>query len=357
MQIDQLEPLSQGTFARVYKGIWNGEGHGYGSETAVAVKCMRTRWSTKWMSQGGTEHIPTWLDREVKVCKSFTHPNLIQCYLVSVDVAPYILVLEYCAGGSLSGLMDELRGGSLPAPFLDIFSWRQRVKVALDVADGVLYLHNLKVVHRDLKPQNILLSQPIKSAQDEPFAKVGDFGLARSLAQELDGKFLSHQVGSWEHMAPEVIDVEANADYNEKVDVYSFALIMYELASGRWPFSGMDEVGGATQKIARFVLKGGRPAWSFVPEAAPAVFQSLIPLAWSQIPGERPSFDRVISELRIASSELSAQGEPALEPDVAEPPLPAAPPESADLGTPGDAPQELDLAAFREGLRDALLPR
>jgi len=203
---------------------------------------MRARWSTKFVSSGGTEHMPTWLEREVKVCKTYTHPNLIQCYLVSVDVAPYMLVLEYCAGGSLSGLMDALRGSSLPAPFVERFTWLQRVKVALDISLGMHYLHDLKVVHRDLKPQNILLAQPITSTGDEPFTKVGDFGLARSLAQELDGKFLSHQVGSWEHMAPEVVNVEANADYDEKVDVYSFAIIVYELASGRWPFSGMADL-------------------------------------------------------------------------------------------------------------------
>merc|ERR1740129_2123043 len=194
--------------------------------------------------------------------------------------------------------MDDLRGSGLPAPFLQRFSWRQRVKVALDVADGVLYLHSLKVVHRDLKPQNILLAKPAKSAQDEVFAKVGDFGLARSLAQELDGKYLSHQVGSWEHMAPEVVDVEANADYDEKVDVYSFAIIMYELASGRWPFSGMADLSGDNKKIAKFVIQGGRPAWILVPETVPAVFKSLVPRAWSQSPGERPGFETIISELR-----------------------------------------------------------
>lgn len=347
MKIDELEPLSQGTFARVYKGVWDGKDFGHGSEMPVAVKCMRTRWSTKWMSSGGTEHIPVWLDREVKVCKTLKHPNLIECYHVAVDVAPYVLVLEYCAGGSVSALMDSLRASGLPPPFLERFSWRQRVKVASDIADGMLYLHNQKVVHRDLKPQNILLRDPITSAQDECFAKVGDFGLARSLSQELDSKFLSHQVGSWEHMAPEVVDVEANADYDEKVDVYSFALIMYELASGRWPFSGMDKLGGDSKKISQFVLRGGRPTWTLVPNSAPKVFQSLVPLGWSQTPGERPSFETVISELRTASFEL-------LEAETVSEPTPAAPLERPDLITPGDATREADLTDLRDGIKDVL---
>jgi len=403
--IDQLEPLSQGSFARVYKGVWNGESHGYGPETLVAVKCMRTRWSTKYVSSGGTEHMPTWLEREVQVCKTFTHPNLVLCYLVAVDVAPYILVLEYCSGGSLSGLLDDLRGSGLQAPYLERFSWRQRLKVCLDVADGVLYLHSRQVVHRDLKPQNILLVRAIKTTQDEAVAKVGDFGLARSLAQECDSKFLSHQVGSWEHMAPEVVDVEANQDYDEKVDVYSLALIMYELASGRWPFSGMDELHGDGNKIARFVVKGGRPVWDAVPEAAPTIFLSLIPLAWSQTPSERPALDSIVQKLHAARAELPADedggeggataapgAETAEEPAGTPPTAPAdaassssataataregehpaggggggeaasaASAEAAATGkgegqtAEGSAPRPLDLDAFREGLRDALL--
>jgi len=304
------------------------------------------------MSSGGTEHMPSWLEREVMVCKTFKHPTLVQCLLVSVDVAPYVLVLEFCSGGSLSMLLDDLRGSGLPAPFLERFSWSQRLKVCLDVADGVLYLHNRQVVHRDLKPQNILLVEAVRTTQDEPVAKVGDFGLARSLAQEQEDKFLSHQVGSWEHMAPEVVDVEANADYDEKVDVYSLALIMYELATGRWPFSGMDELHGDGNKIARFVVKGGRPVWDdAVSQAAPAIFQSLIPLAWSQAPSERPTLESMIPQLRAARAEL---------PDTpAQPAIEATPsPETTERLAPV---LELDLAAFREGLRasdrnsDALL--
>merc|ERR1712113_700140 len=189
-----------------------------------------------------------------------------------------MLVLDYCAGGSLSDLMVALRSSGLPTPFLGRFAWHQRLKVAEDVALGVCYLHSLKVVHRDLRPQNILLAQPLTSTLDEPIAKVSDFGVARSLAQELDNKHLSCQVGSWEHMAPEVVEGDAgtHAEYDEKVDVYSFAMVLYELASGQWPFSSIPELSGGSQRIARFVIKGGRPAWSLVSEGVPAIFKSLV---------------------------------------------------------------------------------
>jgi len=108
--------------------------------------------------------------------RCISHPNLLKTFEVTTK-SPFLIVTEYCEGGSLC---DCVHRSSVP------LSWRQRLKVLVDVAKGMEYLHsrNPRILHRDLKSCNVLLAKPITNQSDQPTAKVADFGLSRVLMQQ-----------------------------------------------------------------------------------------------------------------------------------------------------------------------------
>ena len=126
------------------------------------------------------------------------------------------VVLEFCEMGSLWTLLHFTKT-ELP--------WKIRKQIAIDIAKGTNYLHSFPtpLLHRDLKSLNILLDNNLT-------AKLADFGWARIKETLMTGK-----IGTYQWMAPEVI---ACSPYTEKADVYSFAIIMWELAIRKPPYYG-----------------------------------------------------------------------------------------------------------------------
>jgi serine/threonine protein kinase len=163
------------------------------------------------------------------------------------------------------------------------------------------HLHAMGVVHRDLKPPNILLSFPVDSPLQEPLAKVADFGIARVLRKS--GEFeetqhLTRNVGSWQYMAPEIFACATPQfeSYDEKVDVYSYSLVLYELMSERYPFQSM----GFGDRLGIFVVTGGRPPEVDLPSDAPALLCDMMRRSWAGDPSTRPSFREISSEIQAA---------------------------------------------------------
>ncbi|CAK0910818.1 unnamed protein product [Prorocentrum cordatum] len=198
MPISSLQLVGAGTFAKVYKGIWRANGD-HDADSIVAVKVLNVEHSRPRLANDGEMAAPKMIEREVKISHVQQHPNLIRVIESSIDVLPYAIVVEYCAGGSL---YDITNGG--PKRTLGRFSWNQRLKAALDIANGMAFLHEQHIVHRDLKTQNVLLVHPVVSVADVVHAKVCDFGLARYLPQEDHQTRLTRHVGSWYFMAPEL---------------------------------------------------------------------------------------------------------------------------------------------------------
>ncbi|OMJ95254.1 hypothetical protein SteCoe_1469 [Stentor coeruleus] len=245
------EPIGRGGYGIVFKGKWRG--------TTVAIKKMKPEASADRYND---------FIQECQTMLTIRHPNII-LFMGACTIQPNIcLILEYCGNGSL---WDILRNHSTPLP------WYLRCKISLDIAKGVNYLHNfpVPVLHLDLKSLNILLD-------DSMNAKIADFGWTRSKAE-----LMTNKIGTYQWMAPEVIQGE---EYTEKADVYSFGIILWEIATRKPPFRDLTGI-----QVSQEVVKNDlRPP---VPKRCPDPFIKLMQKCWDRNPEARPDFQMIIGEL------------------------------------------------------------
>jgi tetratricopeptide (TPR) repeat protein len=183
------------------------------SDRIVALKCVLTY-------QDDADHLVARFRREAETAARLEHPNIVPIYQVgeTADGFPYY-TMKYAAAGSLL----QARRPLLPHP-------QQSVRLMLKVARAVHYAHEKGVLHRDLKPGNILLD-----SHGEPL--VSDFGLARC---EVVSSYLTRSLSSFGtpgYIAPEQADGPA-AQLTPAADVYGLGAILFELLSGRTPFVG-----------------------------------------------------------------------------------------------------------------------
>jgi serine/threonine protein kinase len=189
------------------------------------------------------------------------------------------MVMEYLGGGTLHWLVTH------SSPLLRAHIQLQRA-LALDVARGMAYLHTRKILHRDLNSKNVLL--------DEHYtAKISDFGLAR--AQRDAGAQLTQHVGFLASMAPEVFRGE---HYAEPADVYSYAMLLYELFA-LVPVTakqGHEDLLAFAYKAAR---EDARPS---LPPDLDASWRSLIEESWHREPTQRPTFAQILERLEATTT-------------------------------------------------------
>jgi len=191
------------------------------------------------------------------------------------------------------------------------------VKILTDVAAGMRCLHQHKpcILHRDLKSSNILLTKPIRSIEQEPFAKVADFGLARtgsSSEQTASWAAMTVGVGTWRWMAPEVFEYEDNTTYDERVDVFSFAMLMYEMVVRKLPYCDEFPTESADPRIGLAICTGLRPDLpkdlDKVPGPVQEILYDLMKQSWSSEPEQRPTFETLEARLRAYLKELPVPG-------------------------------------------------
>ncbi|KAL1356862.1 hypothetical protein HN51_008843 [Arachis hypogaea] len=250
------ERIGLGSYGEVYRGEWRG--------TEVAVK----RFLDQDISGESLEEFKS----EVQIMKRLRHPNVV-LFMGAVTRPPNLsIVTEFLPRGSLYRLIHR------PNNQLDE---RRRLRMALDTARGMNYLHNCTpvIVHRDLKSPNLLVDK-------NWVVKVCDFGLSRMK----HSTFLSSRstAGTAEWMAPEVL---RNEPSNEKCDVYSFGVILWELSTLQQPWGGMNpmQVVGAV---------GFQHRRLDIPDDMDPAIADIIKQCWQTDPKLRPTFAEIMAALK-----------------------------------------------------------
>lgn len=227
--------------------------------------------------------------REVDILPRLCHPNLVEFVGVITVAEPFRIITEYCEGGCLFEILHNLDEVHL--------EWSQQIKMIRDTAEAMHYLHTFSpmIIHRDLKSLNLLLLTEIKSNQDEPLVKVSDFGLSRMKDQAPDSEWgkMTIAAGTCHWMAPEVV---AGETYDEKVDVYSFGMIMFEVICREVPFEEEDP-----QQVVSMVGMGQRPDPEAIPPDCPPPLRKIMEECWAQDPKTRPSFDVVLPTINAVT--------------------------------------------------------
>lgn len=313
------EKLGEGEFGIVYKAKWFG--------STVAVKVLKDH---NAVALGDFR-------TELNVLQKVHHPNTVQFFGAVTKQTPYMIVTEYMGVGSLADMFKAQGPKScLPLP--------RAVQLALDCAKGMAYLHNrqpMVVIHRDLKPANLMLgglhvrsrTQRDLMYRELATMKIADFGLSKSLKiaaqtghqlataeaaasgklagrnkgnddsahrMEMATYKLTGETGSYRYMAPEVFRHEP---YNNKVDVYAFSMICFQLFEGLPPFWELDPVEAA--RLASY--ENFRPRWGKTNAAGLKIPEALVELVercWAPDYDMRPEFEDVCSILKEVLTDL-----------------------------------------------------
>lgn len=312
-ELTMVDRIGKGSFGEIYKCRWRG--------TLVAAKCIKSAKIRKeWLKIQAMERIADGDDvddaireideadmtdhdkemaladfrQEISVLKSLRHPNI-------------VLLLAYSATADLEVMISELMKCSL----LDIFKAhivqgtklkkKDQISYATHLAQGMLYLHTCRppVIHRDLKPANLLIDH-------SGVLKVADFGLSKVRPDpqkgETDTFLMTGETGSYRFMAPEVYK---HKPYTERVDIYSYGMILYYLLDGKppWPFlNGVVAVKKAADE-------GDRPP---IPRFWDQRLQTLLQECWNEDPQIRPPFNNVLQTLNEYSRKYYRQKQNAI---------------------------------------------
>jgi len=245
--------IGQGTYGRVCVGKWN--------KYPVALKFCQNR--------GKMDEFM----REANLMISLPpHPNVVRMYGVSIDGTQPIIVMEYCAGGSLDKILYDKE---------NYISNEQKIRWIREIAIGMCHLHKHNIVHRDLAARNILLSQPFPN---DAQLKISDFGMSRVLVQDIETKTKSG-VGPVCWMAPESIGQHV---YSKKSDVWMFGVLAYEIVARREPHA--DKNPAAVSTLIKDT--GLTPP---IPKECPVILCNLMEMCWQKEPEQRPSFEHIVA--------------------------------------------------------------
>ncbi|KAH1127906.1 hypothetical protein AAZX31_06G259100 [Glycine max] len=240
-----------GFFGEVFRGIWNG--------TDVAIKVFLEQDLT-------TENMEDFCN-EISILSRLRHPNVI-LFLGACTRPPRLsMVTEYMEMGSLFYLI-HVSGQKKK------LSWRRRLKMLQDICRGLMHIHRMKIIHRDVKSANCLVDK-------HWIVKICDFGLSRIVTESPTRD--SSSAGTPEWMAPELI---RNEPFTEKCDIFSFGVIIWELCTLNRPWEGVPP-----ERVVYTVANEG--ARLDIPDGP---LGRLISECWAE-PHERPSCEEILSRL------------------------------------------------------------
>jgi tRNA A-37 threonylcarbamoyl transferase component Bud32 len=298
--VDYVKKLGEGGYGEVWEVKWR--------NCAFAVKQLKKDIDTREK-----------FIEEAEILERMRHPNILNMicsYNVEKNGSSFVVIMTERMEMDLKKLICTARDSKLSTSMQHPFTLLEAVDIILQVAEGMLYLHNSKVAHRDLKPGNILINRtPVLQA------KVGDFGLAKE-KNTMVTEDVTPNIGTTKYMAPELFgsmmyqepwltERTLNKSFfdreihrmnsrvrasNFRADVYSFAITSSEVITGIEPYKSivMREVRGR-------VKEGARPQ---LPPTCPPRLSSLLKKCWDEEPQKRPGFSEICKELRILKAVL-----------------------------------------------------
>lgn len=257
-----IESIGTGRVSTIYRAAWRRNQSANNVVTAGAVQMVALKVAMVNPSTSDTSHIDE-LRREADIAARLQHPNICDLVGVAADPECFCLAYEFCEGGSLLSLLTNHS------------RYYEYLPIALDIAQGMAFLHKKSIIHRDLKPANILLTRDHR-------AKIADFGMSINN----HGQELTAETGTYRYMAPEVIRHET---YSSNADVYSFGICLWQLITREIPFATMTPI-----QAAYAVAEGHRPE---IPASTPLRLQEIIRSCWDHDSQRRPSFTYVAMAL------------------------------------------------------------
>ncbi|KAI9173965.1 hypothetical protein LWI28_009482 [Acer negundo] len=269
--------IARGTFGTVHRGVYDGQD--------VAVKML------DWGEEGHRTEaeiasLRLAFTQEVAVWHKLDHPNVTKFIgatmgsselqiqtengLMGMPSNVCCVVVEYLPGGALKSYLIKNRRRKL--------AFKLVVQLALDLARGLSYLHSQKIVHRDVKTENMLLDKTRT-------VKIADFGVARVEASNPND--MTGETGTLGYMAPEVLN---GNPYNRKCDVYSFGICLWEIYCCDMPYPDLS----FSEVTSAVVRQNLRPE---MPRCCPSVLANVMKRCWDANPDKRPEMDEVVSML------------------------------------------------------------
>ena len=214
-----VDNIDSGGMAYVYKAICKK------TNTVVAVKVLKEKFS------GKAEYVKRF-KKEAEAAFSLDHHHIVHVTDIGYDQGVYYMVMEYIEGSSIKTLIEQN----------GLIEEKEAVSYAIQVCSALAAAHKKGIIHRDIKPQNILLDQ-------EGDAKVTDFGIAQSLSGKEQEE--SQVIGSVYYISPE----QAKGDkVDQRTDIYSLGIMLYEMLTGVLPYTGDETIAVALKHIHEQII-------------------------------------------------------------------------------------------------------
>ncbi|KAK6153307.1 hypothetical protein DH2020_012946 [Rehmannia glutinosa] len=269
--------IARGTFGTVHRGVYDGQD--------VAVKLLD--WGEEGhRTEAEVQSLRAAFTQEVVVWHKLDHPNVTKFIGATMGSAELniqtenghigmpsnicCVVVEYLPGGALKNYLIKNRRKKL--------AFKVVVQMALDLARGLSYLHSQKIVHRDVKTENMLLDKTRT-------VKIADFGVARVEASNPND--MTGETGTLGYMAPEVLN---GNPYNRKCDVYSFGICLWEIYCCDMPYPDLS----FSEVTSAVVRQNLRPE---IPRCCPSALANVMKRCWDANPDKRPEMDEVVTML------------------------------------------------------------
>ena len=254
-----LEKIGSGGMSVVYKAKC------HTLNRLVAIKVLKEEFASD-------ENFVSKFKMEAQAAARLSHPNIVNVYDVVDEENLHYIVMELIEGITLKNYIEKK----------ELLDSKEAIGIAIQVAQGIATAHEQHIIHRDIKPQNMIISKDGK-------VKVADFGIARAVSSQTVNS--SAAVGSVHYISPE----QARGGYcDERSDIYSFGITLYEMVTGRVPFEGDNTVAVALAHLEDPVV----PPGDYNPQVYPGLEDIILKCTKKKPDRRYGSMEEVIHDLR-----------------------------------------------------------